>query len=57
MSAMKEKPVPTKHATPPRGEATREMESERTRSRGNKARRRVRKIVERHRETFDQLAK
>ena len=57
MSAMKEKPVPAKHATPPRGEATREDGKRKDAEPRSKTRRRVRKIVERHRETFDQLAK
>jgi hypothetical protein len=54
---MKESPVPTKHAMPARSEAT----TEHGKRKGAKPRsdtgQRVRKIVARHRETFDELAK
>lgn len=57
MSPMKEKPVPTKHAKPPRGDATNEDGKRKDAEPRSDTRRRVRKIVERHRETFDELAK
>ena len=54
---MKEKPVPTKHAKPTRGEATTEDGRRQDVKRRSETGRRVRKIVARHRETFDELAK
>ncbi len=57
MSPMKEKPVPTKHAKPLRGEATNEDGKRKDAEPRSETRRRIRKIVERHRETFDELAK
>jgi len=57
MAPMKEKPVPTSHAKPPRGEATTENEERKDAEPGSETRGRIRKIVERHRETFDELAK
>jgi hypothetical protein len=53
---MKEKPVRTKHAKPTRGEATNEDGKRKDQEPRSDTRRRVRKIVERHRETFDELA-
>jgi hypothetical protein len=57
MSPMKEKPVPTKPATPPRSEATNDDGRGKDAKPRRETRRRIRKIVERHRETFDELAK
>ena len=57
MSPMKEKPVRTKHAKPPRGDATDKDGKREDAEPRSDTRRRVRKIVERHRETFDELAK
>jgi len=57
MSPMKEKPVPTKHAKPLRGEATNEDGKRKDAEPRRDKRRRIRKIAERHRETFDELAK
>ena len=57
MSPMKEKPVPTKPAKPKHGEATNEDGKRKDAEPRSDTRRRVRKIVERHRETFDELAK
>jgi hypothetical protein len=57
MSPMKEKSGPTKHAKPARGEATNEDGKRKDAEPRSETRRRVRKIVERHRETFDELAK
>jgi hypothetical protein len=57
MFPMKEKPVPTKHAKPTRGEATNKDGKRKDAEPRSDTRRRVRKIVERHRETFDELAK
>jgi hypothetical protein len=57
MSPLKEKSVPTKHAKTPPGEATnKDGKRKDAESRGG-TRRRIRKIVERHRDTFDELAK
>jgi len=56
MSRMKEKPMPTKYAKPPRGEATDEDGKRKDAEPRSKTRRRIRKIVERHRETLDELA-
>jgi hypothetical protein len=57
MSPMKEKPVPTKSTKPTSGETTNEDGKRKDPEPRSKTRRRVRKIVERHRETFDELAK
>ena len=57
MSPMKEKPVSTKHTKPTSGEATNEDGKRKDTEPRSDTRRRVRKIVERHRETFDELAK
>jgi hypothetical protein len=57
MSPMKEKPVPTKHAKPQRGETTNEDGKRKDVEPRQDTGKRVRKIVERHRETFDELAK
>jgi hypothetical protein len=56
MFPMKEKPVPTKQAKPPRGEASNDDGKRKDAEPRRETRRRVRKIVERHRETFDKLA-
>jgi hypothetical protein len=53
---MKEKPVPRRHAKP-RGEATTDDGKRKDGEPRSEMRRRFRKIVERHRETFDRLAK
>jgi hypothetical protein len=57
MSPMKEKPVPTKQDKPSRGKATNADGKPKDAEPRSETRRRVRKIVERHRETFDELAK
>jgi len=57
MSPMKESLLPTKHAKPPRGEATKDDGKRKDAEPRSETRGRVRKIVERHRETFDKLAK
>jgi hypothetical protein len=57
MFPMKEKPMSTKRAESPRGEATGEDEKRKDAEPRRDTRRRIRKIVERHRETFDELAK
>jgi hypothetical protein len=57
MSPMKEKPVSTKHAKPPRGDAPNKDGKRKDAEPRSDARQRLRKIVERHRETFDELAK
>jgi len=56
MSSMKEKAVPRRHAKPC-GEATTEDGKRKDAEPRSETRRRFRKIVERHRETFDRLAK
>lgn len=56
MSPMKEKPV-SKRARLPRHEAASEDEKRKEGKPRRDTRRRIRKIVERHRETFDELAK
>jgi hypothetical protein len=53
---MTEKHVPAKRAKPRRGEATKRTDGERTRSREARPAG-VRKLVERQRETFNQVAK
>jgi hypothetical protein len=50
-------PVPTKHAKPTRGEATTEDGQRQDVEPRSETGRRVRKIVGRQRETFDELAK
>jgi hypothetical protein len=57
MSPMKEKPVPTKQDKPSRGKATNADGKPKDAEPRSETRQRVRKIVERHRETFDELAK
>lgn len=57
MSSMKEKQVPTKQAKPTRGAPTNDDGKRKDAEPRSDTRRRVRKIVERHRETFDELAK
>ena len=57
MSPMKEKPVRTKQAEPKRGEAANQDGKQKDAEPRSDTRRRVRKIVERHRETFDELSK
>jgi hypothetical protein len=57
MFPMKEKPMSTKRAKPPRGEATSEDGKRKEAEPRPETRRRIRKIVEGHRETFDELAK
>jgi hypothetical protein len=57
MFPMKEKPMSTKRAQPRRGGATSEDGKRKEAEPRPETRRRVRKIVERHRETFDELAK
>ena len=57
MFPMKEKPVRTKQAEPKRRETTNEDGKQKDAEPRSDTRRRVRKIVERHRETFDELAK
>jgi hypothetical protein len=57
MFPMKEKPTSTRRAQPPRGEATSEDGKRKEQEPRRETRRRIRKIVERHQETFDELAK
>jgi hypothetical protein len=57
MSSMKEKPVSTKHAKTPRREAKAPDGQRKDAEPRRDTRKRIRKIVERHRETFDELAK
>lgn len=57
MSPMKEKPVSTKYAKTPRREAKGPDGKRHDPKPRRETRKRVRKIVERHRETFDELAK
>jgi hypothetical protein len=56
MFPMKEKPMSTKDAKPPRGETTGAEGKRQEAEPRPETRRRARKIVERHRETFDYLA-
>jgi hypothetical protein len=56
MFPMKEKPMSTKRAAPPRGAGDEDGKRKEAEPRPE-TRRRIRKIVERHRETFDELAK
>jgi hypothetical protein len=51
------KPTSTERAHPPRGGATGEDGKRKEAEPRRETRRRIRKIVERHRETFDELAK
>jgi hypothetical protein len=55
MSSMREKPM-SKRAESPRGKATGRERDRKEAERRRETRRRIRKIVERHRETFDELA-
>jgi hypothetical protein len=57
MFPMKEKPVSTKYAKTPRREATTKDGKQKEVEPRRETRGRIRKIVERHRETFDELAK
>jgi hypothetical protein len=57
MMSMKEQPTSTKRAQPPRGGATSEDGKRKEAEPRRETRRRIRKIVERHRKTFDELAK
>lgn len=57
MSPMNEKPVSAKHANTPRSEAKGPDGKRKDAERRRDTRKRIRKIVERHRETFDELAK
>ena len=57
MFPMKEKPVSTKYAKTPRREATGEDRKRPEAEPRPETRRRIRKTVERHRKTFDELAK
>jgi hypothetical protein len=57
MSPMKEKRMSTKRADSPRADRTSEDGKRKEAEPRPETRRRVRKIVERHRETFDELAK
>jgi hypothetical protein len=57
MFPMKEKPTSTERTQPSRHEETREDGKRREPEPPRETRRRIRKIVERHRETFDELAK
>ena len=57
MFSMKEKPVSTKYAKTPRREPTGEYGRRREAEPLRETRGRMRKIVERHRETLDDLAK
>jgi hypothetical protein len=57
MVSMKRKPTSPKVAQPPRGGATSEDGKRKDAGPRRETRRRIRKIVERHRETFDELAK
>jgi hypothetical protein len=57
MSLMKEKPVSTKYTKTPRREATAGDGKKKDTEPRRETRKRIRKIVERHRETFDDLAK
>jgi hypothetical protein len=56
MFPMKEKPMSTKRAKPPRGEATSEDGKRKEAEPRPETRRRIRKIVERHQETLDYVA-
>jgi hypothetical protein len=56
ISAMKEKPVPTKHTQPPRGEASKEDGRERPRSRGARRGSGSGRSSSATRRTFDELA-
>jgi hypothetical protein len=56
MFPMKEKPMSTKRAQPPRGGASSEDGKRKEAEPRPETGRRVRKIVERHRETLDYLA-
>lgn len=57
MSPMKKKPMSTKRAASPRSDRASEDGKRKEAERRPETRRRIRKIVERHRETFDELAK
>jgi hypothetical protein len=57
MSPMKEKPVHTKHLKSTPGKATTGDGKRKAAERRSETRQRVRKTLERHRETFDELAK
>lgn len=57
MFPMKEKPVSTKYAKTARREPTSGDGKRKEADPRPETRRRIRKIVERHRETFDELAK
>jgi hypothetical protein len=54
---MKEKPMSTKRAESPRSDRPSEDGKRKEAEPRPETRRRIRKIVERHRETFDELAK
>jgi hypothetical protein len=56
MFPMKEKPMSTKRAASPRGRSDEDGKRKEAEPRPE-TRRRIRKIVERHRDTFDELAK
>jgi hypothetical protein len=57
MFPMKEKPMSTKRAESPRSDRPSEDGKRKEAEPRPETRRRIRKIVERHRETFDELAK
>jgi hypothetical protein len=57
MFPMKEKPTSTKRSQPPRGGATSEDGKRKEAGPRADTRRRIRELVERHRETLDYLSK